>query len=375
MIIGAVPTNHPEYKNLYGPGMMVLWTLSNTRIGASGNYQVSFRFRAQSTGRVQGIRVYLQEGAPGYHGGNGGNIRFQIVRDDGSGRPNPNAVLGTGTYRPNSQPRGTRSIMARVDIQSTQDIVSGSLYHVLQTNIDSNPSTNYISTNNCQVYKSSSHPLRFTDPTDWATLFKAGSGAWTDFTVNGDSQKYWAPIMQVYCTGGNFGYTSMEGGSVAQRGNPNQSPTVYEYDAPFREVFTPKRDLTVKGFSLRYATTQDNTYLAYRFAGLVGALWTPWKDYHLTDVGPNKIVNGNWRDVEFDSPVQLKAGQQYPLEFNQELGGVAVSCVRTGNSLGFDQWTESIGQSFHTGAWQNWNHNHHRSAGSDSCWPVVLHLA
>lgn len=375
MLITQTKTNDIEYSTLYGPGRQVLWTLANTRIGASGSYTVSFRFRAEKGGLPRYCMLYWQEGAPGYHGGNGGVIRLSIVGDDGTGHPNTGDVYGVATFTPNSSPSGSRSIFPQLTFGGTRKaLVKGRRYHLYQENIGSNPSQNYISSNNCQVWKEYGSPMRWTDPSDWATLFRQGNGTWQDLSVNGDNLKYWAPIMEIATDEGVFGYTSMEGGSVAVRSNGN-SPTLFKQDIPFREVFTPSITGTVVGFSLRVAFPEDDTYLDWAIGSEHGTIWSPYKDYTEVQVGPNKIANGIWRDAVLVNPVSITKGQQLACTFTPRGKAVAVSDVRTGRSYGFSAWVDSVGQTYQGNRWLNWNHNAHAGDGSDGSWPIVLHLA
>ena len=133
MLITQANTNDIDYGTLYGPGRQVLWTLANTRVGAGGNYTVSFRFRAEKGGTPRYCRVYWQEGAPGYHGGNGGTIRLSIVSDDGKTYPNTADVYASTTFSPSSSPSGSRSLFPQLTFSgSTRALRKGTRYHLYQ---------------------------------------------------------------------------------------------------------------------------------------------------------------------------------------------------------------------------------------------------
>lgn len=369
MQIGETRADSPEFKALFGPGHQILWALANTTIGRGG-MQVSFRFRALKGGRMQSFRLYLQGGS-GYSLGDGGIIRFSIRRDDGSGRPGAR-VLGSTDYRVPSD-KIDAAFFPLINLQA--DLVEGEVYHLHQENVHANPNGNFISSNNCQVWKAFGHPQRWLPARDWATLYRGNaSSQWVDGTLDGDSIKYWSPILEINTSSGSFGFSSMEGGSVHTRGNTALSPTLYNYALPFRELFTPKERITVTGFSLRFATTVDDHYLDWEFESQKGTIWTPWKTERVEPVGSNKIANGVWVDVAFKSPVTINKGEQVPLVFTPRNGNVHVSDIRTGRSVGFNTWTESIGQRLLNGHWINWNHNDHAGSGSDGSWPVILHL-
>lgn len=370
MQLGETPVDSPEFSTLYGPGHQVMWALANTTIGRGG-MQVSFRFRAQKGGQMQAFRVYMQGGS-GYSAGDGGIIRFSIRRDNGSGQPG-DRVLGSATYKPPGNALNAATF-PRIDLSAP--LVEGEVYHLHQENIHGNAPGNFISTNNGQIYKEFGHPQRWLMARDWAVLWRPNAGAaWVDWTKDGDSIKRCSPILEIYTNNGSFGYSSMEGGSVQIRGNRALSPTLYNYPQPIRELFTPRRSITVEGFSFRYSVDVDDHYLDWEFGNQKGTIWTPWKNSHNVGVsGGNTIQSGTWVDVEFKEPVQVNAGRHIPLVFTPRNGNIMVSDVRTGTSYGFSTWTESIGQRYLNGDWINWNHNHHNAAGSDGSWPVMLHL-
>lgn len=369
MQLGTTQSESPEFQTLYGPGHQVMWALANTTIGRGG-MQVSFRFRAQKGGQMQAFRVYIQGGS-GYSAGDGGVLRFSIRRDNGSGLPT-DRVLGSATWTPPSNALNAATF-PRIDLSAP--LVEGEVYHLFQENIHGNPGGNFISTNNAQIYKSAGHPHRWLSGRDWATLYRGNaSSAWVDGTVNGDAVKYWSPILEIYTNNGSFGYSAMEGGSVQVRGNQALSPTLYNYSQPIRELFTPRRSITVEGFSFRYSVDVDDHYLDWEFDSQKGTIWTPWKNSSTQQVSSNTIQGGTWVDVEFKEPVPVNAGRQIPLVFTPRNGNIMVSDTRKGNSVGFSTWTESIGQRYLNGNWINWNHNHHNAAGSDGSWPVMLHL-
>jgi hypothetical protein len=136
-----------------------------------GSPKGSYRFRAGQSSALNTIRVYMQGPTQGgmYGAGTGGTARFTIQTDDGSTNHFPTGtVLATeDVVHPDN--RGGPQLL--VTFASPANLTAGTLYHMVFSNTDSSPTTNYYSLNGAMRYFPESpqrHP-KWPD-TDWALL-------------------------------------------------------------------------------------------------------------------------------------------------------------------------------------------------------------
>lgn len=129
------------------PGSLVAAdTLSNTTIGGPHGTVLAFRFRAQWTGRVRGVRFHVilnPPGRQGYSGGTGGLLRVSLARDSAGRRHVPRGrPLAATVIRPSR-----RDLWPFVRFAEPPDVVAGRLYHVVFTNVAPDPQRDYPSIN------------------------------------------------------------------------------------------------------------------------------------------------------------------------------------------------------------------------------------
>ena len=121
-------------------------SLSNTTIGGPKETVLAYRFRARWTGAVRGVRFFVilnPPGRQGYSGGNGGLLRVALTRDTGGARHIPGArPLAAAVVKPSSD-----RPWPLVRFRQPPRVVAGRLYHVVFTNVASEPRRNYASIN------------------------------------------------------------------------------------------------------------------------------------------------------------------------------------------------------------------------------------
>jgi hypothetical protein len=121
-------------------------SLSNTTIGGPKSTVLAFRFRARWTGAVRGVRFFVilnPPGRQGYSGGTGGLLRVALTRDSGGRRHVPSVrSLAAAVLAPSSDDPWP---LAR--FKDPPHVVAGRLYHIVFTNIASDPRRNYPSIN------------------------------------------------------------------------------------------------------------------------------------------------------------------------------------------------------------------------------------
>ena len=117
--------------------------LSNSEIGSASQNTCSYGFRRTHTGALASVRIYVVWSAnhPGYSGGTWGALLVQLQTDDGSDNHHPSgqtlaSVLHTDPMHKGSFPVLTFSFPARIQ--------QGEIYHLVITNPDPDPVTNYV---------------------------------------------------------------------------------------------------------------------------------------------------------------------------------------------------------------------------------------
>jgi hypothetical protein len=175
--------------------------LGNTVIGGSDRTQLAFRFRATWTGSVVGVRSYVIKnvnGRTGYSAGNGGTMRVALQADGGRGRHVPTGRhLASVTFRPNDH-----GFFPLVRFGKPARVVAGRLYHVVFTNVDSQPARNYVSIN--ALYSGSRRGQAPAIPDGLAVLEgDAGGGGATNWEPRrSEPGEYYLPIVDIVGGGG-----------------------------------------------------------------------------------------------------------------------------------------------------------------------------
>ncbi len=148
-------TTQPALQRFYG----VPWeadSLGNLQIGKTLGRMVSYRFRAEQSATIDHLLVYLVYRAPGYFGGDGGQVLVQLQADDGTNQhlPSGTTLASCLIKKPmaNRRDRGFPKIKVDNDVQ----IQKGNLYHFVFTNRAFDPVNNYVSIDD--LYHRQRHP-------------------------------------------------------------------------------------------------------------------------------------------------------------------------------------------------------------------------
>lgn len=384
-----LPLTSRAAQLLYGPGVFRQDTLGNTIIGIHRQREqiVSNRFRARISGHLGTARLYWQPGN-GYSAGDGGTIRLRLLPDDGSHAHAPNlgaSPLATAYFTPGQAAHQGRPIFADTYFSSQRPLTAGQIYHLVMDNIHPSSDRNYISSNNSVTRSDNGRPSRWISPTDWATLLgsrAAWSGqsfSWLDMTRTAVGGNYYVPILQLRTREGQSqGVSAMESGAI----DPGRIFTATR-NHPVRERFHPDRTHRIIALSVATAAAVKGA-LQWRIVQgghtmASGQFYTGSANYRVL---ANRVGKIYWYDAPVGGPkgIVLAAGQTYDVEFQP--AGVSqwkFADFRNGSHHGFSApaaFTESNAQHRVNGAWLNAYHfNHNISAGTDSNWPIVLHLA
>ena len=153
--------------------------LANTTLGQSGN-TVSYRFRAHHTGSLQQIHVYLiVPPDAGYSGGSGGHVEITVDTDDGTSAHNPSSTVLASYLLTDYQSATPSTFFPIFTFTTPPSLVEGNLYHIVFSNPDSNPNTNFLSVDTLYVATPPSPWQPAVSDTDSAELLSRDGQTWS----------------------------------------------------------------------------------------------------------------------------------------------------------------------------------------------------
>jgi hypothetical protein len=303
--------------------------LGNTVIGGSDRTSLAFRFRATWTGTVTAIRCYVIKnvnGRSGYSGGDGGTMRISLQADSGSSRHVPAGKhLASATFRPLE-----RGFFPVVRFDKPARVVKGRLYHVVFTNVDRDPASNYVSIN--ALYSDSRLGRGPAVPDDLAVLEgdRGGGGATYWSPRRSEPGEYYLPIMDVVGGGGqHLGIGYMEVWDAKPIGG----------DAKVRQL------LRTRGSR---ATRVDGVWMRVRREDGAGSPLTLSIDrvgggsIASASVDPGRVPTSapGWVHIRFSQPASLPAGAELALTLSASgRGSYEAFPIRKGTKYGFDRTT------------------------------------
>ncbi len=266
--------------------------LADLRIGPNG--QIGVRFMCEHTGAIDRIVQQYQNATPGYVGGTGGRIRWELRTDDGTSNHFPsNKVLWT-TIDTNPKRAASGTVLQWFTVSPAVSVTQGALYHIVYTNIDAQPTTNFVSYDGIYTAKNSSPVQPCYSDANLMTLWNGP--AWL-------TNLHITPEFNVHYTDGyaqGTGYID----STAIKGPATETFTVSGTDKVALSVSAAGGGLF---FTLE---TSTGTVLASG-SGSAGAY-------------------PGWQTYAFPHPVTLKNGQAY----NLVIGGSVYRAVQKGNPYG-----------------------------------------
>ena len=289
----------PLTTGKYGPAIN-MDSLANETVGGPSNMMVSFRFRAEQSSTLTAYRVYwLDETVGGgYGGGTGGTFRVSIKADSG-GVPSGPDLAYTDVAPTDTFPLHTFSAPA--------SLTAGAVYHLVFTNTDGAPATNWSSVDCVYTMRSFSPRQPRWDDTDNAVLYKIPAGSWTvdpDFT----------PIMDLTYGNGlhqGQGYMETEDTSLSIAGTTDM----------VRERFTVSGgDRAVTGATVRLAKTSGTGDLTVRLEDNTGTLIDSFTVPASSIPTVTGWDNGAWVSGTFAQSRILTSGQEYRLRLSAPAG-------------------------------------------------------
>jgi hypothetical protein len=279
---------------LYGSGINSD-ALNNIRIGP-WNMQASYRFAANHTGTIRSIQFYLITSASkaGYNAGSGGKLLVQLQTDDSTANHFPSGTsLGSYTI---DYPKAAFPL---VSLSPAPQLQADHIYHLVFTNVDASPSSNYVSVDNLYMYHPLSPMQELYPDLDCATLTRYSGAGWSVYTVN-------TPIFQInFSDGATMGQGYMEVWP--------EVPQVIGGTHAVREAFTVSGGTrTVGSFSVRVARTGGTQSLKVRLETGNGTLieegYIPVSTIPLSSSSSPNYV---WATYKFSAIRPLYSGDTY----------------------------------------------------------------
>jgi len=330
LIVGHItPTYAQMSTQVYGSGIAAD-NLANTVVGSSANVVVSYRIRANHTGALQSINLYIIPNKAGYAAGTGGTIRVSINPDDGTAAHNPSSTMLASYVIANYQNLSPSIYFPQITFPVPANLVAGQLYHVVFTNIDANPSANYLSVD--ALYEP--NPPASTQPTmsdtDFAEIMTQAGQPWTE-------RKGYTPTLQMHYTDGwNQGVGYMEVWYNV--------PQIASGSSAVREVFTVSGgSKTVTSVAVRGVRVNGSDPLIVRLEDADGTLieegGIPASSIPTGASAADAYgspLNYAWATYTFSSAHTLAVGQTYHLDLEAtSTSAYQFFPIRKGLSYGF----------------------------------------
>jgi hypothetical protein len=321
--------------------------LGNTVIGGSDRTSLAFRFRATWTGSVNALRFYVIKnvnGRSGYSSGDMGTLRVSLEADSGGSRHVPSGKrMASATFRP-----ADKGFFPEIKFDKAPRVTAGHIYHVVFTNIDSDPSRNYVSINS--LYSDSRLGRGPRVPDDLAVLEgdRGGGGAIYWSARRSGPHEFYLPILDVVGGDGQhlgIGYMEV------------WDPKPIGGDAQVRQLLrTRNGSKTVKGVWLRVQREGGaGNALTVTLGRASGGSLTS------ATIAPGKVPTSapGWIHVTFPNAAKLPANSDLALTLSSSgTRSYEAFPMRKGTSYGFDRTTifDSGYAQFNDGSgWVGWD--------------------
>jgi len=333
--------------------------LGNTVIGGPARTALAFRFRATWTGSVVAIRCYVIKnvnGRTGYSKGDGGVMRVTLQADSG-GRPHmpSGRNLVSATFKP-----ADRGFFPLLRFRKPAHVVAGRLYHVVFSNVASDPARNYVSINALYSATRSRRGPAVPDGLAVAELNQVGGGAAAWQTRRSRPHEYYLPIIDVVGArpGQHDGLGYMEVWDPKPIGSRSK----------VRQILRAPGGPT---------TRVDGAWLRVRRLGGTGASLVLRLERPDGGALASAVVSGTavparnpgWVHVRFSKPVSLEPGTSFALTASAAAASsYEVFPIRKGTGFGFNAKTFFDGgyAQFNNGrgwiGWDQWGGHDRRNS-------------
>ena len=207
--IFAVMPPRSMTQRFYGSGVNAD-ALANTTIGGPFHNTTSYGFLLNHSGILSSVRLYVMwsKTRSGYSGGTGGSLLVSLQTDDGSAEHYPSGKTLASAFHTDPMSKGNFPLLT---FQSSVRVIQGQICHIVITNPDPDPVSNYVSVNSLWM-RYGLHPKQPTiADRDWFQLLgNATKPGWWVPRENSHSESY-TPILQLdYADGYSTGIGYME---------------------------------------------------------------------------------------------------------------------------------------------------------------------
>ncbi len=332
----------------YGPGINADG-LANTTIGGPYLNTTSFGFRAARSGAIASIRVYIvwSKTSPGYSAGTGGSLLFSLQTDDSTSLHHPSGTTLASVLLTDPMAHGSFPLL---DLSPLSNLNEGRIYHIVISNLDSDPTTNYVSVNSLWMENGLTPEQLSMADTEWFQLL--GNSARPEDWVsrrNGNSDSF-TPILElryldVYTTG--MGYMEV------WVGNPK---TISGISSVRQYIKVSGQDQNVTKVSVRLRRTSGDDSLAVQLQDAEEATLAR------ASVPASMVsVDYSWVTFHFPTAITLARRQEYYLRLSSPSTSVyELFPIRKGSSsnVGFSPATyfDDGHAEFTTGSgWIGWD--------------------
>jgi hypothetical protein len=338
-VVAALPVT----SFYYGSGLSAD-ALANTVLGGPSLISASYRFQAKHASALKAIRVFFIWSLvkSGYQSGQGGTIQVDLKADDGSAAHLPTGPsLATVSY---GNILSQNSNYPQLQFPYPAILTGGGLYHLVFTNVDPTPTTNYISLDSLYTDAQTAPMQPSLSDTTFAALVRSGTGAWKP-------RQGFTPILELdYADGGSQGNGYMEVWST--------NPKPISGNAQVRETFK------VSGPSRTFTRIMVRTQLVSGSSPLTLTLTEA--DGTLIERGTVPAASAlqgaaNWVTCSFPLSTVLSSGVAYNLTLSTAADTqYTIYPIRKGLDKGFSTSTafpDGYAQATNTGAtgWAGWD--------------------
>ena len=316
--------------------------LANTVVGGPYGNVVSYRFRAQHSGSLQQIHIYLIPNHAGYSAGTGGQLQVTVNSDDGTSAHNPSSTV-LASYLLANPLAATPNINFPVFVFSTPpSLVQGQLYHIVFTNVDPNPTANYISVD-ALYYANPTTPSQPTiSDIDFAELLGGPNGSWAP-------RKGYTPILELDY---QDGFSELNGYMEVWIGAPQN----ISGSSAVRETITvSSAQENVASVSIRVARVSGSDPLIITLENGDGTM------IEQGQISADQLPSANsdgWVTYSFSSAHTLIGGLTYHLQLTSAASSTYQEFpIRKGLAYGFRNTTyfpDGYAQFYQSGSWVGW---------------------
>ncbi|MFN8185166.1 MAG: PKD domain-containing protein [Candidatus Nanopelagicales bacterium] len=318
----------PAQSAVYGTSLNAD-TLANLNMGGQWAGSPSYRFTAEQSSTLNAVRVHLLEPThgPGYAGGTGGTIRMTVQTDNG-GVPS-GTVLASRDFR---WADANGSNFPQFSFSSPARLTAGQRYHLVFTNIDSSPASNYMSLNNMYTFtEPTPRQPNHSDSEFFTTLMKEGSGAWTVWTG-------YTPNVDL-----TYGNGAHQGQGVMDIDTANGSVISGSNNLVRERITVSGSDRVVSGAAFRIARNSGTGNLVVRLedanGSLIDSFSVPTSSVPVIDSGQDGKA-GVWVSGTFSTPRTLSKGSTYNLRLSTNSStSLWTRGIQQGQMYGFDPST------------------------------------